>query len=64
MYNDVYLVEENGFARFEVPDMPYMLWGLGISLGVGFGVEMMSHTMDFISAGADFVIRPPDEQTE
>jgi hypothetical protein len=62
VHNEVYLAEENGFARFEVPETPYMLWGLGISLGVGFGVEMMSHTMDFISAGGDFVIRPPEEE--
>jgi len=64
VHNEVYLVEENGLARFEVPETPYLLWGLGISLGVGFGVEMMSHTMDFISAGGDFVIRPPEEPTE
>lgn len=60
VHDDVYLSESNGFVRFDVPDTPYVLWGLGISLGVGFGVEMMSHTMDFISAGADFVIKPPE----
>jgi hypothetical protein len=64
VHNDVYLMEDNGFVRFEVPETPYLLWGLGISLGVGFGVEMMAHTMDFISVGADFVIRPPQEETE
>ena len=64
VHNDVYLVEDNGFVRFEVPETPYLLWGLGISLGVGFGVEMMAHTMDFISVGGDFVIRPPQEETE
>ena len=61
VHDEVYLVEDNSFARFEVPETPYLRWGLGISLGVGFGVEMMEHTMSFISAGADFVIRPPDE---
>ncbi len=61
VHEDVYLVEDNWFVRFAVPDAPYLQWGLGISLGVGFGVEMMSHTMSFISAGADLVIRPPEE---
>jgi len=64
VHNNVYLVEENWFVRFEVPETPYLRWGLGISLGVGFGVEMMAHTMDFISAGADLVIRPPEEEPE
>ena len=60
VHDDVYLVEDNSFVRFEVPDMPYLRWGLGLSLGVGFGVEMMAHTMNFISVGADLVIRPPE----
>ena len=64
VHNEVYLVEDNWFVRFEVPETPYLLWGLGISLGVGFGVEMMSHTMSFISAGADLVIRPPEPEIE
>lgn len=61
VHDGVYLAEDNGFVRFDVLDAPYVLWGLGISLGVGFGVEMMAHTMSFISAGGDFVIRPPEE---
>jgi hypothetical protein len=61
VHDGVYLAEENGFVRFEVPETPYLAWGLGISLGVGFGVEMMAHTMSFISAGGDFVIRPPED---
>ena len=62
VHNDVYLVEDNWFVRFGVPDTPYLRWGLAISLGVGFGVEMMSHTMDFVSVGADLVIRPPEPE--
>jgi len=61
-HNDVYLAEELAFVRFEVPETPYLRWGLAISLGVGFGVEMMSHAMDFISVGADLVIRPPEPE--
>jgi hypothetical protein len=33
-----------------------VLWGLGISIGASFGVEMMDHHMEFISAGCDFVV--------
>jgi hypothetical protein len=61
LHDGVYLAEDNGFVRFEVPETPYLAWGLGISLGVGFGVEMMAHTMSFIAAGGDFVIKPPEE---
>ena len=64
VHNEVYLVEDNWFVRFEVPEIPLVRWGVGISLGVGFGVEMMSHTMNFVSAGADFVIRPPEEEPQ
>ena len=62
VHEEVYLVEDNWFVRFEVPETPYLRWGLCISLGVGFGVEMMAHTMDFVSVGADLIIRPPDEE--
>jgi len=61
VHDGVYLAEENSLVRFEVPETPYLALGLGISLGVGFGVEMMAHTMSFISAGGDFVIRPPQD---
>ncbi|MHC4517282.1 MAG: DUF6623 family protein [Planctomycetota bacterium] len=64
VHNEVYLAEDNWFVRFPVPETPYLLWGLAISLGVGFGVEMMSHTMDFISVGADLVIRPPEPEPQ
>jgi hypothetical protein len=64
VHNEVYLTEQNGFVRFEVPESPLLAWGVGISLGVGFGVEMMAHTMDFIAAGADLVVVPQAEVTE
>ncbi len=41
--------------RFDVPGHPEIRWGLGISIGVGFGVEMMSHRMEFAAAGCDFL---------
>jgi hypothetical protein len=62
VHNEVYMAEDLSFVRFGVPETPYLRWGLAISLGVGFGVEMMSHTMDFISVGADLVIRPPEPE--
>jgi len=55
-HNDIYLSEQNDLVRLAVPDKPYMHWGLGISIGVEFGLELMDHSMDFISAGCDFVI--------
>jgi hypothetical protein len=61
VHDGVYLAEDNWFVRFEVPETPYLRWGLAVSLGVGFGVEMMSHTMDFVAVGADLVIRPPEQ---
>jgi hypothetical protein len=58
-HNDVNLSKENWFVKLVVPDRPHVLWGLGISLGVGFGVEMMDHHMDFIAAGCDFTLQAP-----
>lgn len=43
------------WPRFDVPSNPKIRWGVGISIGVGFGVEMMSHRMEFSSAGCDFL---------
>jgi hypothetical protein len=43
------------WPRFDVPGTPKIRWGLGISIGVGFGVEGMSHRMEFSSAGCDFL---------
>jgi hypothetical protein len=54
-HNNVNLYGENMFKRFDVPGHPPVQWGLGISIGVGFGVESMSHQMEFISAGCDFI---------
>ncbi len=56
VHDNVNLSKNHPFERFVIPDTPQMLLGLGISIGVGFGVEMMSHHMEFFSAGCDFVI--------
>jgi hypothetical protein len=57
-FNDINLSTDQPSVRLTLPGAPLMLQGLGISLGVGFGVEMMNHNMEFYSAGCDFVIRP------
>ena len=41
--------------QFDVPGNPEIRWGLGISIGVGFGVESLSHRIEFSSAGCDFL---------
>jgi hypothetical protein len=58
-FNEIYLSQDQPSVRLTLPGAPTILQGLGISLGVGFGVEAMSHNMEFYSAGCDFVIRPP-----
>lgn len=60
VHNGLYLTLENAFVRLPIPDRPFVFWGLGISIGVGFGVEMMDHHMDFISAGCDFTLLEPE----
>jgi len=60
MHDDINLAKENLYVRLVVPDKPEMLWGLGISLGVAFGVEPIDHHMEFIAAGCDFVIPEPE----
>jgi hypothetical protein len=60
-HKNVNLSEENAFAKFVVPERPLVRWGIGISIGVAFGVEMMPHRMEFISAGCDFTLREPEE---
>jgi hypothetical protein len=42
-------------VRYDVPDHPPVRTGVGVSIGVGFGVEMMSHRMVFTAAGCDFL---------
>ena len=55
-YNNLNLAPNNWeWPRFDIPGNPEIRWGLGISIGVGFGVEMMSHQMEFSSAGCDFL---------
>jgi len=57
-YNNINLSGDQPFIRLVLPGAPQMWQGLGISVGVGFGVEAMAHTMEFYAAGCDFVIRP------
>jgi hypothetical protein len=57
-FNDGNWSGDQPFVRLTLPGTPAIGQGLGISLGVGFGVEPMSHKMEFYSAGCDFVIRP------
>jgi hypothetical protein len=55
-YNNIGLSMDQPFVRLEVPGRPAMGYGLGISLGVGFGVEAMDHHMQFMAVGCDFVV--------
>ncbi len=61
VFDDVYLSENAGFVKFDLPERPEVSWGIGISVGVGFGVEMMGHRMRFISAGCDFTLQAPEQ---
>ena len=54
-HNNINLHGSAGFKRFDVPNHPAVKLGIGISIGVAFGVEGMPHHMEFISAGCDFV---------
>jgi len=58
VFDLINLSGEQPFVRLVLPGAPPIGAGLGISVGVGFGVESMDHTMEFYSAGCDFVIRP------
>jgi len=64
VHDGVNLSGDNWFVKLVVPDRPEVLWGLGISLGVGFGVEMMDHHMHFISAGCNFTLKEPEPPEE
>ena len=46
---------EHPFERFEVPAHPEVQGGLGVSIGAAFGAEPLSHAMEFIAAGCDFI---------
>ena len=59
VFDLVNLTGDQPLVRLVLPGTPTAGQGLGISLGVGFGVEAMDHTMEFYSVGCDFVIRPP-----
>ena len=54
-HDKVNLSKDHLFERFLIPDRPEALWGIGISIGVACGVEMMDHHMEFFAAGCDFM---------
>lgn len=54
-HNGVNLSGNLGFRRFEAPTIPFVQWGIGISIGVRFG-STGSRVMRFKSAGCDFVL--------
>ena len=54
-HNGVNLSGNLGFRRFEAPNIPFVQWGVGISIGVRFG-STGSRVMRFKSAGCDFVL--------
>jgi hypothetical protein len=58
-FNAINLSGEQGFVRLVVPGAPQVWQALGISVGVGFGVEVMDHGMEFFAVGCDLVTRPP-----
>ncbi len=58
VFDQVNLTGNQPLVRLTLPGTPAVGQGLGISVGVGFGVEAMDHTMEFYSAGCDFVNRP------
>ncbi len=58
-HNGVNLSKDHLFERFMIPDRPEVLWGIGISIGVSCGVEMMDHHMEFFAAGCDFMTEKP-----
>jgi len=58
-HDGVNLSKDHLFERFMIPDRPEVLWGIGISIGVSCGVEMMDHHMEFIAAGCDFMTEKP-----
>jgi len=58
VFDLVNLTGDQPLVRLVLPGAPAVGQGLGISVGVGFGVEAMDHTMEFYSVGCDFVNRP------
>ena len=62
VFDNVNMAEDNSFVRFTIPETPYVGGGIGISLGVSFGIESMSHGMDLRAAGADFIYNPIEQE--
>jgi len=58
-HDKVNLSKEHWFEIFVVPDTPLVQWGIGISIGIACGVEMMDHHMEFFAAGCDFTAVEP-----
>ena len=56
VFDNIYLAPGQPAERLILPGTPTMGFGLGISVGVGFGVEPKNHSMTFYAAGCDFVV--------
>lgn len=52
--NDVNLSGDIGLVRFAIPDQPEVQNAIGVSLGLGFGVELLAHGMSVTAVGAEF----------
>ena len=59
VHDKVDLSKDHPFERFMVPDTPLLYQALGISIGVGFGVESMNHTVEFFAAGCEMMTKKP-----
>ncbi len=56
VFDNIYLLAGEPAERLILPETPMIGFGLSISVGVGFGVEPMDHSMTFIGAGCDLVV--------
>lgn len=54
-HTDLRLYADAGWQTFDIATNTHMRMGIGISLGVSFGVEPMRHGIDIISVGCEFV---------
>jgi hypothetical protein len=58
-HNGVNLSGLNSFTRFDIATKPEIWQGIGISIGVEFGLQALDHWMTFVSAGCDFTRKIP-----